>query len=44
MERCSFTITANICAVRLSGVSSGSRPAMAPFDEFCATAAAPSKS
>jgi len=36
-------MTANICAVRLSGVSLGSRPVMAPFDGFFEIPA-PSKS
>jgi len=38
-----LTITANICAVRLSGVSLGSRPALVPFDAPFPTPA-PSKS
>jgi len=38
-----LTITANICAVRFSGVSLGSRPAVEPFDAPCVVEA-PSKS
>jgi len=37
------TITANICAVRFSGVSLGSRPVTVPFDAFFEIPA-PSKS
>ena len=38
-----LTITANICAVRFSGVSLGSRPVIPPFDAFF-DIPAPSKS